>query len=102
MERFTRDAAQAVERRAFDKTDAEIRQQGRDVPGVRPVALLAIQLLPEIEKRNWSDSLRELRRVVDDLEHFRQVLLESGRGIFCEPFWRQTFRAEPKGGFSCH
>src|SRR5205807_998235 len=24
------------------------------------------------------------------------------RGIFCEPFWRQTFRAEPKGGFSCH
>src|SRR6266540_7541425 len=40
--------------------------------------------------------------MADDLEHFRQVLLESSRGVFREPFWRQAFGAEAQGGFSCH
>ena len=52
MQRFARGAAQSVERRAFDETDAQIRQQRRDLSGVCPVALLAIQLAPKIEKRN--------------------------------------------------
>src|SRR6266542_916292 len=33
----------------------------------------------------------------DEFEHFGQVLPESRRGIFREPFWRQAFGAETKG-----
>src|SRR6185503_13173437 len=96
-------AAYTVERRAFDETDAQIRQERSDVPRVRPIALLAIQLMPKFEKRNRrpGNALRELGRVADDLEHFGQVLLERGRRVFREPFWRQTFGAESKRGFSC-
>src|SRR5436190_21161800 len=104
MQRFARDTAQTVEHRAFDETDAQIREQRGGVPGVGPVTLLAVQLAPELEKCNWrpSDALGEFRGVADDLEHFGQVLLESCRGNFREPFWRQAFRAETKRGFSRH
>src|SRR6266516_4577867 len=77
MQRFARAAAQTIERRAFDETDAQIRQQRRDVPGVRPVALLAIQLAPEIEKRiapvSFFDFWRELYRQQSDWADARHI-----------------------------
>src|SRR5262249_53132011 len=73
MEWLIRKTAQTIEDRAFHKTDAEIYQERRDALCSCPGRLLAIQLAPEIEKRNGrvSDFLRQLRRVVDDFEHFR-------------------------------
>ena len=53
MQRLAREAAQAVEHGAFDQADAEMGQQRRDAPGVRPSRLCwPIQLAPEIEKRH--------------------------------------------------
>src|ERR1043165_2347328 len=93
MQWLTRDAAQTIERSALDQTDAQVAQERRDVSGVRPLTLLAIQLLPKIEERDrlLCNLLAKLCRVADDLKHFWQVLLESRRGIFREPFWRQPF-----------
>src|SRR5437879_5580901 len=38
--------------------------------------------------------------MADNLEHFRQVLVESCVRIFCEPFGRQALSSEAEGGFA--
>src|SRR6476659_5701329 len=38
--------------------------------------------------------------MANDLQHFRKILLESSRGIFGEPFGRQTLGSETERGFS--
>ena len=93
MQRLAGEPAQPVEHGTLDEADAEIRQQRRECRGA-PTPLLSFELAPEIEKRNRRarDFRREPRRVPDDLEHFRQILLEGRRGILREPFRRQALR----------
>jgi hypothetical protein len=44
------DAAEAIEHRPFDQAHAQVREEWRNVPRRRPVALLSIQLAPKSKK----------------------------------------------------
>ena len=96
MKRLAGEPAQAIEHGAFDQADAEMASSGAMPRDVGPLALLPIQLPPEIEKRQrpLRDLLREIRRVADRFEHLRQILLERRRRILREPFGRQPFGGE--------